>query len=162
MYKVFIDNKAHIFDFDNEKLLLKHFNDHQFIEAAGGIVEKNNNFLFIKRNGWWDIPKGKLEKNETPEIGAVREIEEECGVINPKIKKLLLVTWHTYQHREKMVLKKTYWYWLIDQIKSTHLIPQIEEGITEVRFFAPEEFYIIQKETYLSINEVLDALKKEI
>lgn len=36
-----------------------------YIEAAGGFIEKDNEFLFIHRQGIWDLPKGKLEKGET-------------------------------------------------------------------------------------------------
>ena len=80
MYKVFIDNKAIFFNLKTETELLIQFKDHNFIEAAGGLVQSNQKFLFIKRQDVWDIPKGKLEKNEEVEAGALREIEEECGV----------------------------------------------------------------------------------
>ena len=53
----------------------------QFIEAAGGIVQNNlQDYLFIKRFGIWDLPKGKMKKNELPEKAAIREVEEETGV----------------------------------------------------------------------------------
>src|SRR3954469_24811116 len=55
----------------------KHF---VYIEAAGGFIEKNDEFLAIHRHGRWDLPKGKLEKNESYEEGAIRECEEECGI----------------------------------------------------------------------------------
>ena len=29
---------------------------------------------------FWDIPKGKLEKGETPSVAGAREVEEECGI----------------------------------------------------------------------------------
>ena len=51
------------------------------IEAAGGVVENaQGEYLFIYRNHKWDLPKGKLEKGEKKKIGAVREVEEECGI----------------------------------------------------------------------------------
>src|SRR5665648_657317 len=54
------------------------------IPAAGGLVRNENGlFLFIRRLGVWDLPKGKIEKNETPELAAVREVEEECGLSGP-------------------------------------------------------------------------------
>ena len=61
------------------------FSEFTYIEAAGGIVEHNKNFLFIKRNGFWDIPKGKLDIGENFEIAAEREIEEECGLTDLKL-----------------------------------------------------------------------------
>ena len=62
------------------KAFCSHFT---IILAAGGIVKKDKKFLFIKRHGKWDIPKGKLEKGENDEEGAVREIEEECNIRAP-------------------------------------------------------------------------------
>lgn len=160
MYKVFIDNKSVIFNVKDEVLLKREFSDYKFIEAAGGIVQYNDSYLFIKRNGVWDIPKGKLEKMESPETGAVREIEEECGLVQPEIFQHLINTWHTYEHNGKMVLKKTYWYWLKATEKDLNLTPQTEEGISEVRLFTKDEFNEIKKDTFLSIVEVIEALEK--
>ena len=36
----------------------------ELIVAAGGLVKKHQDYLFIYRNGKWDLPKGKLENNE--------------------------------------------------------------------------------------------------
>ena len=32
------------------------------IKAAGGVVIQGKRILFIKKNGRWDLPKGKLKK----------------------------------------------------------------------------------------------------
>lgn len=162
MYKVFIDNKSVIFNVKDEDQLIKEFPDYKYIEAAGGLVQHNDTYLFIKRNGVWDIPKGKLDKGETPEIAAVREIEEECGLVKPVIIRHLVDTWHTYEHKGKMVLKKTYWYWLKASETRMNLVPQTEEGITEVAFFSKTEFAKIKADTFLSIIEVIEALEKKI
>jgi 8-oxo-dGTP pyrophosphatase MutT (NUDIX family) len=157
MYKVFIDNKPKTYQLDTEKELLETFSNHRFIEAAGGIVRRGNLFLFIKRNGKWDIPKGKLDAGESVEEAAVREIEEECGLVAPEIFDHLINTWHTYEHKGKMVIKKTYWY-LLDESEEVELIPQEEEGITEVKFFKVDEFDVVRSNTYGSITEVIDQL----
>ena len=52
----------------------------KIIRAAGGLVMKDDQYLMIHRLGVWDLPKGKLEKEETSKFGALREVEEECGV----------------------------------------------------------------------------------
>jgi 8-oxo-dGTP pyrophosphatase MutT (NUDIX family) len=162
MYKVFIDNKSVIFNATNDEELRQQFAGHKFVEAAGGIVQHGDAYLFIRRNGVWDIPKGKLDKGESPEEGAVREIEEECGLTKPVIQKHLVSTWHTYEHKGKHVLKKTYWYWLLSTEKNLKLVPQLEEGITEVQFFRKEDFKKLKSETYLSICEVIEAFEKII
>lgn len=53
---------------------------------SGIIVKANNKVLLCKRNndgslpGEWSIPGGKLEDNETPIDGAVREFYEETNL----------------------------------------------------------------------------------
>ena len=49
--------------------------------AAGGIViNRFNEVLLIYRRTMWDLPKGHIEKNETPETCALREVSEETGL----------------------------------------------------------------------------------
>lgn len=159
MYKVFIENEVKTYQLNSEKDLLNEFEDYKFIEAAGGIVENDNKYLFIKRHGLWDIPKGKLEKGENVETGAIREIEEECGLVAPIIIDHLVDTWHTYEHKGKMVLKKTYWFHLESHEENEKLVPQLEESITEVKYFDPKDFNSILSNTYGSIKEVVQALE---
>lgn len=136
------------------------FSGYSVITAAGGIVRKNEEYLFIKRFGKWDIPKGKLDKNEDPALGAVREIEEECGISNPIIENFICETYHTYRdtHRgkNKLTLKKTYWYNL-NYSGNEELIPQQEEGISKVKWFKKTKLDKIRSNTYESILEVMDA-----
>lgn len=163
MYKVFIDNLPKTYQLDSENELLKVFDDHKFIEAAGGLVKRANAFLFIKRHGKWDIPKGKLEKGETVEQGAIRELQEECNLGELKIIDHLTDTWHTYPFNEaEKVIKKTYWFLLEESEPQDQLIPQEEEGITEVRFFSPDEFEEIKQNTFGSIHEVIDCLTQAL
>lgn len=125
------------------------------IEAAGGLVKnKDGKFLFIFRNGKWDLPKGKAEYDETPEMTALREVEEECGLKNLKIEKELTKTFHTYKEKGKLILKKTHWY-LMTISEEQKLVPQTDEGITEVKWVAENR---IEREvlvnTYASIKGI--------
>lgn len=56
------------------------------IPAAGAIVVENDQILLVKRAhppkiGWWCIPAGFMEWREHPEQTAVREVEEETGLL---------------------------------------------------------------------------------
>src|SRR5437868_11884755 len=63
------------------------------VEAAGGLVQNNREeFLLIKRLGKWDLPKGKLDYDESPEEAAIREVEEECGIDQLSILRKLPLT----------------------------------------------------------------------
>ncbi|MGB0934037.1 MAG: NUDIX hydrolase [Lishizhenia sp.] len=142
---------------DPLKLLVESFSHYKYIEAAGGLVEKKKNkqLLFIKRNGFWDIPKGKLEKNESVLEGAKREIEEECGISNLIENGKICDTYHTYSEKGKKILKKTYWFSFYYKGKEK-LIAQTEEGITKVKWFEADNLFKVRKNTFASILEVVD------
>lgn len=59
------------------------------LPTVTGIIENEKGEILIGKEplnkrkpypGFWDLPGGKLEKNEQPEEGAIREIEEETGL----------------------------------------------------------------------------------
>ena len=134
------------------------FNDFEWIEAAGGIVKNTltDKLLFIFRNGFWDIPKGKIESGENPKEGAIREIEEECGLKNLKITGELSPTYHVYFAYGKHFIKKTHWFAL--NTEESDVKPQLEEGITEVRWFDVEEMDVVKGNTFASVLEVIAFL----
>ena len=135
------------------------FSEFIFVEAAGGIVEFEGEFLFIKRNGFWDIPKGKLESKETFEFAAEREIEEECGIKKLHLQELICSTFHTYFFKGKWHLKKTNWYhFQIRQYQDTTC--QVEEGITESIWISKMEFDLIHKNTFSSIKFVVNEFSR--
>ncbi len=132
------------------------FHAYDFIEAAGGIVQRKKKYLFIKRNGVWDIPKGKLEANESIEEGAIREVEEECGIVGPTINEKIIITYHTYRYKNQPTIKKTYWF-AMNYDGPKELEPQTEEGISKVKWFKKDELDKVRKSTYPSILEVMNA-----
>jgi 8-oxo-dGTP pyrophosphatase MutT (NUDIX family) len=136
------------------------FRDFQKIETAGGLVRRKNEFLFIERNGLWDLPKGKVEKNETIEQAAVREIEEECGIEHPMINQLLGYTFHTYEYKGIPVLKKNWWF-VLNYSGSKKVTPQTEEGISQVVWLKKKQWGKVLENTYPSIVQVLALAKKK-
>ena len=72
-----------------------------YIEASGGFVKNDKgSLMMIYRNRHWDLPKGRMEKGETPDQTALREVEEECGVKDLKIVKKIMMTHHIF-HQDK-------------------------------------------------------------
>ena len=122
--------------------------------AAGGIVVKDEKFVSIVRKGIPDLPKGHIEKGETPEVAAIREVEEETGISNLQIIKELPSSWHCYFEHEAWSLKRTYWY-LMSTAEVLQPKPQTEEGITEIKLIGNEDVEDFLKNTFRSISEIL-------
>ncbi len=129
------------------------------IEAAGGIVCWEEQVLWIKRNGKWDLPKGKIEQNESKKKAALREVSEECG-IRATLKNKIGKTWHAYRLGEEFVLKCTHWYDM-ESAENQNLIAQTEEGITEVAWFSLTESEKIARESYASIRLIFEKFLEE-
>jgi ADP-ribose pyrophosphatase YjhB (NUDIX family) len=126
----------------------------KYIEAAGGLVfNDKNEILTIYRRNKYDLPKGKKEANEDIAATAIREVEEECGISKLKIVNPLPATYHIYFHKNKYVLKKTYWYKM-----TTHnqpLIPQTEEEITEAKWMSGQQLDSFRANTFPTLLELL-------
>jgi 8-oxo-dGTP pyrophosphatase MutT (NUDIX family) len=144
--------------FDLDELYYKLRRLTRNVPAAGGLVENElGELLFIFRKGKWDLPKGKLEKSERPDVAALREVEEECG-----IQQLEMVgdVWHTYHLYEDAYnnntwsLKKTYWY-LMKSDSTQELLPQLEEDITQVQWLSRKDFPRVYDNTFKSIAALL-------
>lgn len=128
------------------------------VEAAGGVVEKDGKLLMIFRRKVWDIPKGKLDKGETVEECAVREVEEETGV-KVKIDQKIDSVWHTYVTRKKYILKKTHWY-AMQCLSDKKMAPQKGEGIKKVEWMDMEQVRVALHDSYRSIRYVMQEYTK--
>lgn len=121
-------------------------------KAAGGkVLNSKNEVLFIYRFNKWDLPKGKLEKGESIAECAIREVEEECGIINLSIENELDTTYHIFERKDKIILKITYWFLMTTTYKGK-LTPQLEEGIEQVVFKNKVETEDALKNTYENIK----------
>lgn len=82
--------------------------------SAGGVVMGHAGVLLIKVKNLqgqvvWTFPKGHLEKGETSEVAALREVEEEtgwrCKILGP-----LLDVEYPFSRKGRMVMKTVHWY----------------------------------------------------
>ena len=134
---------------------LRHF---PIVEAAGGLVRhQDGRFLFIFRNDKWDLPKGRIEKNEPIRIAAVREVEEETGVDGLEIVKPLIETFHVFNRNGKYKLKKTFWFEM-KTASTVTLIPQLNEGIEQAVWVLEKEIPQKFENAYENIKQVYQSL----
>lgn len=123
-------------------------------EAAGGyVLNQDKQLLVFYRRGSWDMPKGKIDRGESPEEAAIREVQEETGLVNLEIKSFLSITWHTYVLKGQRILKKTWWYFM--ETNDRQVVPQTEEDIEEIRWVDPQRWLESETAVYGSIQDVI-------
>lgn len=123
--------------------------------AAGGLVSTEaGELLMILRDGKWDLPKGKVEKGEALEDAAWREVVEETGISKPEMQGHAARTWHVFERKGKWRWKETDWYWMRGK-GGEKLAPQLEEGITEVKWWGRNALGEALPPTYPQIEELV-------
>lgn len=146
---------------DDHKALFKAFkNMFVVIHAAGGLLKnERGEELWIYRRGKWDLPKGKIEKDEKKRDAAVREVIEETGLDSVELGDKICKTYHTYRTSKKRVLKISHWYHMT--AKSQDLIPQTEEDIEVAEWSNTEASKQHLKDTYSNIKGLFENLKSD-
>jgi 8-oxo-dGTP pyrophosphatase MutT (NUDIX family) len=108
--------------------------------SAGGLVwnKQTGKFLLIlDQNGRWALPKGKLEKGETAEEAALREVSEETGLPLKEleiIKKLGSIKYIYTLHNKKIFKIVTFF---LMETAAARLKPQWE--IKDAKWFARKD-----------------------
>ena len=154
------DPRYHFFHKNEDKLMEHLYAKLPVVIAGGGkVYNQKNEVLFIKRNGKWDLPKGKAEKKENIETTAIREVEEETGVKNLEITKFLYHTYHIFKRSGKYRLKVTYWF----EMKTNYdqkLVPQQNEGITKVKWKNLDQSKKALQKSYANIQDLFSQKYK--
>ncbi len=159
IYKLKVGKVEGVYLYSNNlaEVWLEFKEKYKVIVAGGGLVlNDNNEVLFIYRGNKWDLPKGRIEEGEGIEETAIREVEEECGVENLTIQKKLIDTYHLFVMDNEYRLKETHWY-LMHSDYDGELIPQLEEGITEVAFKDEKAIQEALMNSYANIQLVYNS-----
>jgi len=123
-------------------------------KSCGCIIVDNNQVLLVKHNGGhWGFPKGHVEKNETEEQTAIREVKEETNldveIINNK---RYVEEYITNKGREKEVV-----YFIAKKIGGE--IKKQEEEIQEIKWFNIEE--AIEMITYEGSRQIFKEVLED-
>jgi len=165
VYNEFMNNQEieaiHVL-FQEPKLLFKHLKKKYKVKKASGgaVINQKGELLVIKRNGIWDLPKGKIEKGESKKQAAIREVQEECGIEELQIVSKIAKTYHTYHFKNEDILKITYWY-KMEYSGNEVPKPQTEEGITEIKWITKTEIDQLIENTYKNLINVFEIIKNE-
>ncbi|MEH6681929.1 MAG: NUDIX domain-containing protein [Sediminicola sp.] len=144
--------RAFIYHPNHEEILKKFTKKIPLVVAAGGVVtNKEGKVLFIYRKDKWDLPKGKVDKGETLEEAALREVEEETGVLDLKIENFLRTTYHVFKRNGNYKLKEVHWFAMNTTYRGP-LVGQLDEGIVKVKWKGPEKIKKALLNSYTNIR----------
>ena len=128
------------------------------VKAAGGVVVRGKKILFIKKNGRWEFPKGRLKKGANRKKTAIREISEETGLKKKHLNIIrpLIPTHHHNKINGSTVVKETSWF-LIEYSgdPKRRLIPEKKEGITKCKWFTLDELVLMLKDSRPLVHYLL-------
>jgi 8-oxo-dGTP pyrophosphatase MutT (NUDIX family) len=159
------DSQLVVFYKDLEKLKTDFLSLFNCIVAAGGLVQNiHDEVLIIFRQGSWDLPKGKLDEGETLDQAAIREVQEETGLIELELGNPIQIlpydnpaTYHSYQYKNEDAMKISYWY-RMKYLGKSEPIPQAEEDIEIVKWVKIKNLPNYYNNMYESIIDVLKAV----
>lgn len=124
-------------------------------KSCGCVVIKDKKVLVINQiDGFWGFPKGHVEKNETEEQTAIREVKEETNIdVKIEKEKRYVIEYLTDEGREKQVV-----YFVAKYIRGK-LKPQ-ESEIKEIAWFNFEE--AINIITFENTKEMFKNILKDV
>ncbi len=125
--------------------------------AGGGLVRnEKGELLMIFRKGKWDLPKGKLDKGESIDACAVREVKEETGLQEVTLGNLIGISHHHYfdEYLKMDVTKESHWFQM-QANSNQELVPQTEESITNIRWVAGKEMEECLQNSYVNVVDII-------
>lgn len=130
----------------------------QLLIASGGVIFRKNEGLlevalcFKKREKVWCLPKGLIEKGETAEEAALREVKEETGLEGEIITKIGEVKYAFF--KKKRYFKKVHFY-LLRCVGGS--VDNHDFEVEEVRWFPISEAF--QVLAYANERKILKKTK---
>jgi 8-oxo-dGTP diphosphatase len=90
--------------------------------SSGGVIYRRTEDLVevalvsVKGGRFWCLPKGIVDRGETPELTAVREVKEESGLSGRIVEKLGDIAYWYYIRGENSKCRKTVHFYLMEYI----------------------------------------------
>lgn len=131
--------------------------------SAGGVVYRRAReatlFLLIRdpyEN--WGLPKGHVEKGESPAQTAVREVSEETGIEHLEVREELETIDWFFREGADLIHKYCHFFLMETTVEATR--PQVEEGITACIWLPLPD--ALRTLTYDNARQVLEAAGRRV
>jgi 8-oxo-dGTP diphosphatase len=130
--------------------------------SAGGVIYRKKDssveiaLIAVKGGHVWCLPKGIIDKGETPEIAAEREVSEETGLQGSIIEKLGEINYWYYIKEEEARCRKTVHFFLIEYESGD--ISQHDFEVDLVSWFPIDD--ALKKASYKGEQEIIEKAKE--
>jgi diadenosine hexaphosphate hydrolase (ATP-forming) len=127
----------------------------KMVEGAGGVVFNREGQILVlgHRNGTWVFPKGHIDPGETHLIAAIREVEEESGVVATcPNETIIYMTRYKNARKEERVIT---WFLLVSEAEDVILR---EATFPRGGFYTPEK--ALKKLTFEEDRALLEYMIK--
>ncbi len=130
--------------------------------SAGGVIFRKHNFsveialIAVKSGHVWCLPKGIIDKGESPEMTAVREVSEETGLKGRIIERLGEINYWYYIKEEESRCKKTVHFFLIEYESGD--ISKHDLEVDKVSWFHIDD--ALKKTSYKGEKQIIEKAKE--
>ncbi|MCE5194103.1 MAG: NUDIX hydrolase [Nitrospiraceae bacterium] len=130
--------------------------------SSGGVISRNTSgiseiaLIAVKGGNIWCLPKGIIEKNESQEKAAVREVQEETGLKGKVIEKIGEISYWYFIKDKNIRTRKTVHFFLMSYVDG-----KTEDHNWEVdsaEWFAIDQ--ALEKVSYKGDKEIIEKAKK--
>jgi len=129
--------------------------------SSGGVIFRKSGsrievaLIMSRGKKTWSLPKGLIDKNETPEATALREVREESGLHGEIVEKIGHISYWYSLDEERVKVNKTVHFFLLNYIDGD--TRDHDHEVDEARWFAIDE--AIERLSYRSEQQMVQKAK---
>lgn len=132
--------------------------------SSGGVIYRDTNntievaLVATRGSSIWSLPKGLINKGESPEETALREVREETGLNGRLINLIDKGSYWYFIKEENVKCKKTVYYYLMEFMSGS--VKEHDSEVDEVSWFPIND--AIKKASYKGDKEILQKAETMI
>ncbi|MDI6800780.1 MAG: NUDIX hydrolase [Thermodesulfovibrionales bacterium] len=136
----------------------------KYLRSSGGVIFKKTDakpevaLIATKNKTVWTLPKGIIDRGESPETTAAREIEEETGLKGEIIDAIGEKSYWFYLKEKNIRCKKTVTYFLLRHISGN--TENYCSEVDEAKWFPIDE--AVKLVSYKRDKEILEKAKERL